>query len=106
MARAYLNSPFMEPCPMQRCLIGLLAALLAGPARGEGPAVPSPLQPAPVILKGPGAVYSLLIDGKSAAGRLLDLTRSASFRSRADKVATVTETGVVRATGDGSTMID
>ncbi len=88
---------------MPRFLLGLFAVLLTAPVQAQDTV--TVLQPALVSLKGPGAVYSLLIDGKTAEGRLVDLTRAARFRSHADKVATVSETGVVRAVADGRTTI-
>jgi hypothetical protein len=56
-------------------------------------------------LTGPNASYSLLVDGKTAAGQLMDLTGSARFRSLHPKVAAVTPAGVVHALGDGSATI-
>jgi hypothetical protein len=91
---------------MPRSTLGFLALLLAGPVRGEGPTIEAIVEPAPITLQGPGAVYSLLIDGKGADGRQFDLTRSARFRARDEKVATVSENGVVRAAGDGRTTVE
>lgn len=63
------------------------------------------IDPAVVKLTGPGAVYSLLIHGKSTDGRLFDLTRSAKYQSQNPKIASVTESGVIRGLSDGKTQI-
>ena len=60
---------------------------------------------AKVILSGPAPTYSLLVDGQTADGKLIDLTRAAKFHSLNTKVAEVSATGVVRAAGDGATQI-
>lgn len=88
---------------MKRSILPVLAAFLTAPAWTD--AAPLPLPPAPVALRGPGAVYTLLIDGKDNDGRIVDLTRAARFQSRDPRVATVSEAGVVRAAGDGATAI-
>src|SRR5262249_25481517 len=46
--------------------------------------------------------YSLLVDGKTAGGRPLDLTGVARFRSLNTRVAEVDGSGVVRGVADGS----
>ena len=61
--------------------------------------------PAAVRLTGPGDRYSLLLHGKTATGRLVDLTRAARYHSLNTKVATVTPTGVVQGRTDGTTAI-
>ncbi len=63
------------------------------------------VDPPAVKLDGPGARYSLLVHGKSADGRLFDLTGSARFRSLRPEVATVTDTGVIQAKADGTTEV-
>jgi hypothetical protein len=87
---------------MKRTLsIPLGLFLLAGAARAEVPVTEVIADPAAVRLTGPGSAYSLLVHGKTAEGRLIDLTRSARFEAPTPKVATITEAGVVRAVGDG-----
>jgi hypothetical protein len=63
------------------------------------------VDPPTLSLRGPGAVYSLLVDGRAADGRLMDRTRDAHFRSLDPKIATVTPAGVVHAVGDGQTTV-
>ncbi len=63
------------------------------------------VDPAVVELRGSTATYSLLVTGKAADGRLIDRTRAAHYRSLDDKVATVTDAGIVRPVADGSTTI-
>jgi hypothetical protein len=61
--------------------------------------------PAAIQLRGPAAVYSLLVHGKTADGRPIDWTRDARYRSLDPKVADVSPAGVVRAVGDGETTV-
>ena len=61
--------------------------------------------PPAVRLSGAGGSYSLLIHGKTASGRLVDLTRTAHYRSLNTKVATVTPAGVVQGRTDGTTSV-
>src|SRR5262245_63263147 len=61
--------------------------------------------PASLRLSGPNALHSLLIHGKTADGRLVDLTRSAEYHTANPAVAQVADTGVVRALGDGAAVI-
>lgn len=77
--------------------------LLAPAARAQF--VETTADPAAVRLRGPTAVYTLLIHGRTADGRLVDRTRDARFHSLDPKVATVSPAGVVRAAGDGRTTV-
>jgi Protein of unknown function (DUF1549)/Protein of unknown function (DUF1553)/Bacterial Ig-like domain (group 2) len=61
--------------------------------------------PQTVQLTGPGATWSLLVHGKTADGRLLDLTRTARYRSLDPKVA-VSANGIVQAVADGTTTVE
>jgi hypothetical protein len=63
------------------------------------------VNPPSVRLSGPGAVYSLLVDGQGANGRPVDLTHEARFRSLKPQVAAVTAAGVVQARADGTTEV-
>jgi hypothetical protein len=63
------------------------------------------VDPETIELRGSTSVYSLLVTGKTADGRLVDRTRAARYRSLDDKVATVTEAGVVRPVADGETAV-
>ena len=83
----------------------VVCLLLLFPAALRAQFVETTADPASVQLRGPTAVYTLLINGRTADGRLVDRTRDAHFRSLNPKVATVSSTGVVRAAGDGRTTI-
>jgi hypothetical protein len=83
----------------------LLSAALPAPLHAQSSVVEVVVTPAAVRLQGPGATYSLLVDGKTADGRVVDLTRRAHFRSLGPTVARVTEAGLVQAVGDGSAEV-
>jgi hypothetical protein len=61
--------------------------------------------PGEIRLQGPAARRTLLVSGRTAEGRLVDLTREAAYRSGDTKVATVSGTGVVRPLADGVTRV-
>jgi hypothetical protein len=92
---------------LRRSPLALLVviALVAGPAQADVAVVSVAVSPAKVRLDGPDARYSLLVDGRTMDGRLIDLTRQARFRCRQPKVAAVSSAGVVRALADGSATI-
>jgi hypothetical protein len=82
----------------------LLLALCLGPA--AAPAAPAvTVDPPAVRLRGPGASYSLLVDGRTADGRPVDRTGAARFRSHNPRVASVSPAGVVRSVADGTTAV-
>src|SRR5690242_13078106 len=80
----------------------LVSSLLGMEARPESPLVEVTADPAAVRLDGPNASYSILVHGRTAEGRLVDLTPSAKFQALDPRVATVSSTGVVRPAGDGA----
>jgi hypothetical protein len=84
-------------------LIWLMAWWPASAAAAEVVAVS--VDPETVELRGPTSTYSLLVTGKTADGRLVDRTRAARYHALDDKVATVTEAGVVHPVADGATTI-
>jgi len=88
-------------------LISLLigAGMFAGSLRAEEPVQEVTVDPAAVRLSGPGASYSLLVHGKTADGRWLDLTRAARFHAKEPKVATIGNKGVIRSVADGTTEV-
>src|SRR4051794_21739579 len=93
-----------------RATISFLAVLLVlggspGPAPAAAGDVLAVVDPPSVQLEGPGAVQSLLVHGRTAEGRLIDLTRSARYRSLGPEVAAVSPTGVIRGESDGSTIV-
>jgi len=62
--------------------------------------------PRDIRLDGPQSRATLLVDGRTGDGRFIDLTRSATFRSRDPKIAAVSGNGIVRGVGDGKTIIE
>ena len=91
---------------LRTCLTLLsLAAFSAGRAPAADAFAAVSVDPPAVRLSGPGATYSLLVTGKTAAGRLFDLTHESQFRSLNTKVATVSPAGVVQGVADGSTSV-
>jgi hypothetical protein len=82
-----------------------LLAICLPAAAAESPVVAVRVSPAAVRLRGPLAGYSLLVDGKTADGRLVDLTRGARFESADPKVAVVPSAGRVRGVADGATAV-
>ncbi len=63
------------------------------------------VDPPIVHLRGPQAVYSLLVTGKTPDGRLVDLTHDAKFESAQPAIAKVSGAGVIRSSADGKTAI-
>jgi hypothetical protein len=61
--------------------------------------------PAVIRLVGPNASYSLLVHGKTADGRLVDLSHVARFKSLHPRIVRVTDNGVVRGLADGKTTV-
>jgi hypothetical protein len=86
-------------------LLWLASLLSAAPLRGADVVSRVSADPAAVRLDGPKAVYSLLIHGQAADGRLIDLTHTARYRSLDERVVTVKD-GVLRGVGDGSTAVE
>jgi hypothetical protein len=82
-----------------------LLAVSPGLLRADEPAVEVSVTPAVLHLRGPDAHHSLLVDGKTADGRLIDLTREAHYHTSRPAVAGVSAGGVVRGTGDGTAEI-
>jgi hypothetical protein len=80
-----------------------LAAAYIEPANADDAVVAVIVEPASVRLMGPQASYTLLVTGKTADGRLVDLTRSARYQIKDGKIAQVNATGIVRAISDGGT---
>ncbi|MFN4260866.1 MAG: DUF1549 domain-containing protein [Gemmataceae bacterium] len=63
------------------------------------------VDPPRVRLQGPGAVYSLLVHGRTNQGQLLDRTPAARFRAVRPAVARVSADGVIRGVADGATEV-
>src|SRR5262249_14496859 len=96
------------PTRMPLARFALLASICwfaAATLRAETPVVEIVADPPQIRLTGPGSSYSLLVHGKAADGRLVDLTAYARFQSQAPAIAAATSAGVVVAKGDGATQI-
>jgi hypothetical protein len=85
------------------CLSFVLA--FAAPLAAQDKLVELSVDPPVVQLRGPQAVYSLLVTGKTADGRLVDLTHDAKFEVAQPAIAKVTGGGVIRSIADGKTAI-
>jgi len=95
---------------MMRChtFLGFLlgACLFSTSARAAEVAVQEvTADPTTVQLRGPGARYSLLVHGKTADGRVIDLTGKAKFRSEKPGLAIVSEGGEIRSVADGDGQV-
>src|SRR3954471_2388342 len=97
-------------CTLIRSASAMAGVLvLAAAARGGQPA-PAPVgelqvQPASLVLVHPRRPHSILVNGKSADGRSLDLTARATFRSSNEKVVTVSGPGSVQPVGAGDAEV-
>lgn len=89
---------------------GLLAVLFAANllalVRADEVPVEVRVHPATVQLRGPRAVYSLLVEGTLPDGTVVDLTGTARYRSRDPGKSEVSDAGVLRSVSDGDTRID
>jgi hypothetical protein len=83
----------------------ILCHLPSSSVRAAAPQVDLTPDPAAIRLSGPNASYSVLVHGKTADGRLVDLTPTTHFSSLDPKVASVTPAGIVRPVADGSTTV-
>ncbi len=63
------------------------------------------IMPATVLLRGPDSVQQLAIDGLADGREPRDLTRQAKFESSDPRVATVDESGLITARGDGNALV-
>jgi hypothetical protein len=85
--------------------ISALAAVLLAFSLGDAYAAQIALLPADIPLTGPHAGQRLLVFSQAEGQIIGDLTRGARFASSNAAVATVDETGLVRAAGDGEATI-
>jgi hypothetical protein len=83
----------------------ILISCLASRVHAAADVVAVTVDPASIRLSGPLAGYSLLVDGKTADGQVIDLTRDATFQSADAKVAAVGDGGMVRGVADGATTL-
>ncbi len=82
----------------------VLGLLLLTPAARAAEFVEVIADPAVVQLRGPTARFTLLVHGRAADGRLVDLTRVARYRSADPKIATVDQ-NVLTPVADGKTTV-
>src|SRR5438552_16519068 len=94
-----INKPILR----RTAFVFLLA--WASPALAQEKPTELPVDPPVVQLRGPSAVYSLLVSGKTPGGQLVDLTHEANYQSAQPKIARVTSQGVIRGGADGKTEI-
>jgi hypothetical protein len=91
---------------MIRSMLAFASLLLLAPmVRAETPVTDVIVDPPQVRLSGPNSVYTLLVHGKTADGRLIDLTSDARFQSQQPAIALVTSAGVVHGKRDGAAQI-
>ncbi len=99
---------------IQAAVIALASALCAvwaaGPvaiAAGSIRSQPTKLRvtPADVLLRGPDSVQQLAIDGLSGDPEPRDVTQKSRFASSNERVATVDDSGLITARGDGAAKI-
>jgi hypothetical protein len=89
-----------------RLLLSCLCLLAVGGAsRAEIAIVEMVVDPPRLHLVGPDATFTLLVHGKTAEGRVIDLTHSAQYRATQPRIAEVNGSGGVRGRGDGATQI-
>jgi hypothetical protein len=89
--------------PARLLVAALLFALPSAPTRAAD-FVDVTTDPPRVELRGPTATYSLLVTGRTADGRFVDLTQKSRFRALDPKVAVVTN-NVIRPVADGTTTV-
>jgi Protein of unknown function (DUF1549)/Protein of unknown function (DUF1553) len=86
-----------------RLFLGTLCAV-AAPIVAAEPLTEVRVDPSSVRLIGPDARYTLLVSGKRADGRVIDLTRAARFVSADERIARV-DGNSVRTVADGETSL-
>ncbi|MGH7172454.1 MAG: DUF1549 domain-containing protein, partial [Gemmataceae bacterium] len=91
--------------PAGRILLCASLLMLSPPTAAAEDFVEVTASPATVRLRGPAALYSLLITGRTADGRLVDRTHVARFQSSEPRIAHVNSTGVIEAVADGATTV-
>jgi hypothetical protein len=89
--------------------VGWCAPLVAGNAFADEAAPPAEVEvavdPPSVRLVGPGALWTLLVSGRTADGREVDLTGEATYRAASANMA-VSPDGVVRGLADGNGAVE
>src|SRR5262245_35779744 len=85
-----------------RCVLLLV---FASPAAAQEKLSELLVDPCVLTLRGPGAVQSLLVTGKTLDGRLVDLTHDAKYETKQTQITNVTSSGVLRAKSDGEAEV-
>src|SRR5436309_2572047 len=70
------------------------------------PIVSISASPARALVQGPYGEVRILVDAKNASGVVLDVSSKASFTFSNPSVATMDESGILRATRDGKTTLN
>jgi hypothetical protein len=88
--------------------LGILFLFVAAqkPACADDAVVAISVDPAHVRLAGPRARFTLLVNGKTADGKLVDQTRSARYHVKDPKIIQVSSSGAVQAVADGVTEVE
>jgi hypothetical protein len=63
------------------------------------------VDPCVLNLRGPGAVQTLLVTGKTLDGALIDLTHSAAYQTKQKQIVQVSSQGILRAIADGEAEV-
>ncbi|MCC6419496.1 MAG: DUF1553 domain-containing protein [Gemmataceae bacterium] len=99
-----------HPCPSSttaRYLTVLVLSLAGPPTSATASADPAALvvHPRAVVLDGPRAVQQVVVTGQYADGSVRDLTAGCDLTSTAPAVAAVAAGGLIRACGNGTTVL-
>ena len=86
-------------------LLSVLSCVIANAASAGAAERQVEVDPPSVRLSGPTSAFSLLVTGKTAEGRLFDLTGKTRFRSADPAIATVDAAGVVRPVANGAAEV-
>ncbi len=84
--------------------LAILMALAIGLA--DAPIASLEVEPARAELRGSDSLAQVTVTGRSEDGKPSDITASTRYSSRDEKVATVDPDGLIRPTGDGSTVVE
>lgn len=84
----------------------MLVAFAGRAAWGADAVVEVTIDPPAIELFGPDATFSLLVHGRRADGRQVDLTREATFRSLTPDLVAVSPAGEVRGLADGAGAVE
>jgi hypothetical protein len=92
-----------------RCAIVPLGLTGHAPLWGAEPGAPNPtglqIVPSAVLLRGPDSMQQLAVDQRAGDRLARDVTRQTQFESSDPKVATVDDSGLITARGDGAAKV-